>query len=45
MLYQEDGGIAVTEKESASEEAGATDAVLVNTHQASFPSLLYILID
>ncbi|EMS49697.1 Oligomeric Golgi complex subunit 3 [Triticum urartu] len=29
----EDGGTAVPEKESALEEAGAMDAVLVNTHQ------------
>ncbi|XP_066327016.1 conserved oligomeric Golgi complex subunit 3-like isoform X1 [Miscanthus floridulus] len=28
-----DGGVAVPEKESALEEAGAMDAVLVNTHQ------------
>lgn len=48
-VYQEkssgkDGGVAVPEKESALEEAGAMDAVLVNTHQVSFhfsvPSLL-----
>jgi len=37
-VYQEkssgkDGGVAVPEKESALEEAGAMDAVLVNTHQ------------
>jgi conserved oligomeric Golgi complex subunit 3 len=51
MLYQEkslgkDGGADVTEKESALEETGAMDAVLVNTHQVSFyfyfaPPLLY----
>ena len=33
------------EKESALEEAGAMDAVLVNTHKVSFPSLLFILVD
>ena len=32
----------MTEKETALEEAGATDAVFVNTHQVSFPSLLSI---
>lgn len=41
MLYQEkssgkDGGADVAEKESALEEAGAMDAVLVNTHQVRF---------
>jgi hypothetical protein len=33
------------EKESALEEAGAMDAVLVNTHQVSYPSLLHVFID
>lgn len=42
-VYQEkssgkDGGVAVPEKESALEEAGAMDAVLVNTHQVCFHS-------
>jgi hypothetical protein len=40
MFYQEkssgkDGGADVAEKESALVEAGAMDAVLVNTHQVS----------
>jgi hypothetical protein len=40
MFYQEknsgkDGRADVAEKESALEEAGAMDAVLVNTHQVS----------
>ena len=40
-VYQErssgkDGGVAVPEEESTLEEAGAMDAVLVNTHQVSF---------
>lgn len=33
-----DEGLAVPEKESALEEAGAIDAVLVNTHQVCFHS-------
>jgi hypothetical protein len=45
VVYQEDGGTTVPEKESALEEAGAMDAVLVNTHQVCFPSLLSMLID
>jgi hypothetical protein len=43
-VYQEkssgkDGGAAVPEKESSLEEAGAMDAVLVNTHQVFLRSL------
>jgi hypothetical protein len=45
VVYQEDGGTTVPEKESDLEEAGAMDAVLVNTHQVTFPSLLSTLID
>jgi len=48
-LYQEkssgkDGGVTVPEKESSLEEAGAMDAVLVNTHQVFILLFLNLLL-
>ena len=48
-LYQKkssgkDGGVTVPEKESSLEEAGAMDAVLVNTHQVFILLFLNLLL-